>query len=319
MSTPVKWMDAAALDGLPRNADCLDDDQYDALRAQARAALALRDELASVRAELEQLGGDFGIRMNQIALMRDEALRYYNADGSFVVMESPEAVVAARKAAAAELAECRAKLAAAAPQECPECGPHVTVDEDGCCATCGADTVPVDLRAKLAAAETRLSIHENLTALEAENAMRDERDAALAKLAQAEQERDDMLSSLRSAEQDGRATVGHMGTLMIAAAAAQAENVRLREAGRDLRLMATTQAPADHPLIVAWDQANADPGSRAALQEWGVRLLDFGKFNPKLVSDDFEECRRRGAENCETLEHVSRERVVNAMLEGGQS
>jgi hypothetical protein len=27
-------MDAAALDGLPRNADCLDDDQYDALRRE---------------------------------------------------------------------------------------------------------------------------------------------------------------------------------------------------------------------------------------------------------------------------------------------
>lgn len=50
-------------------------------------------------------------------------------------------------------------------------------------------------------------------------------------------------------------------------AAAQAENVRLREAGRDLRLMATTQAPADHPLIVAWDRANADHGSRDALRK----------------------------------------------------
>lgn len=33
-------LDAAALDGLPRNADCLDDDEYDALRNQSRAALA---------------------------------------------------------------------------------------------------------------------------------------------------------------------------------------------------------------------------------------------------------------------------------------
>jgi hypothetical protein len=24
---------------------------------------------------------------------------------------------------------------------CPECGPHVRADEDGCCATCGADCV----------------------------------------------------------------------------------------------------------------------------------------------------------------------------------
>jgi rubrerythrin len=35
----------------------------------------------------------------------------------------------------------RATLAVAAPWVCPECGPHVRVDEDGCCATCGADVV----------------------------------------------------------------------------------------------------------------------------------------------------------------------------------
>lgn len=27
---------------------------------------------------------------------------------------------------------------------CPECGPHVAVDEDGCCSTCGADAVPIN-------------------------------------------------------------------------------------------------------------------------------------------------------------------------------
>lgn len=34
-------------------------------------------------------------------------------------------------------------LAKAAPWTCPECGPHVMVDEEGCCATCGADAVLV--------------------------------------------------------------------------------------------------------------------------------------------------------------------------------
>ena len=46
MTATEKWMDVAEIDGLPRNADCLDDGQYDALRAQARTALALRDQLA---------------------------------------------------------------------------------------------------------------------------------------------------------------------------------------------------------------------------------------------------------------------------------
>ena len=27
---------------------------------------------------------------------------------------------------------------------CPECGPHVAVDEDGCCSTCGADCVGIE-------------------------------------------------------------------------------------------------------------------------------------------------------------------------------
>ena len=30
-----------------------------------------------------------------------------------------------------------AKLAQAAPWVCPECGPHIRIDEDGCCVTCG--------------------------------------------------------------------------------------------------------------------------------------------------------------------------------------
>ncbi len=32
-----------------------------------------------------------------------------------------------------------AQLARAAPWVCPDCGPHARIDEDGCCATCGAD------------------------------------------------------------------------------------------------------------------------------------------------------------------------------------
>ena len=33
----------------------------------------------------------------------------------------------------------QAKLDRVAPCVCPECGPNVAVDEDGCCVTCGAD------------------------------------------------------------------------------------------------------------------------------------------------------------------------------------
>ena len=346
MSTDVKWMDAAELDGLPRNADCLDDDQYDALRSQARAALSLRDELAalrvesqegaeivgelkaelaeaktaldemirlkelhisggrfdaalvgdavhimaalmvqwfrdaggpnycgvgmkdattgeafemtlqrvegdspqvvagklrdelaSVRAELEQLGGDFGIRMNQIALMRDEALRYYNADGSFVVMESPEAVVAARKAAAAELAECRAKLAA----QIERCGfaelaeTQRALERDNALAKLAqAESETARVRAMLDEDEAlRDAVRENLPecTCDADGNLGGEVDRvefageelrrALAKLAQAEQERN------RYAAQTVTLGVAHQ-MAETDLAAAQAENAELR-------------------------------------------------------------------------------------------
>lgn len=76
-----------------------------------------------------------------------------------------------------ELAECRAKLGAAEANAAE----NLAAWERG-------ESERVELRRKLEQAETRLSIHENLTALEADNAMRDERDAALAKLAQAQME-----------------------------------------------------------------------------------------------------------------------------------
>lgn len=112
---------------------------------------ACDDCLDNTKAELEQLRGDFGIRINQIALMREEACRYYNADGTFVVMESPEAVIAARKAAAAELAECRAK--------------NSTLEEMGARYRDSVLNVRDDvidaLRAKLAAAEAHAQSSEH--------------------------------------------------------------------------------------------------------------------------------------------------------------
>jgi hypothetical protein len=39
----------------------------------------------------------------------------------------------------AEIRELR--TAAARPWSCPDCGPGVAIDEDGCCATCGEDAV----------------------------------------------------------------------------------------------------------------------------------------------------------------------------------
>jgi len=36
---------------------------------------------------------------------------------------------------------------------CPECGPHVPADEDGCCATCGADCKGAKCRCKKAVLE----------------------------------------------------------------------------------------------------------------------------------------------------------------------
>ncbi len=39
----------------------------------------------------------------------------------------------------AENKRLRAQLNEAAPWSCPNCGPNVKVDEDGCCATCGRD------------------------------------------------------------------------------------------------------------------------------------------------------------------------------------
>ena len=39
----------------------------------------------------------------------------------------------------AENVELRAKLDYVAPWSCIDCGPHIPVDEDGCCAICGRD------------------------------------------------------------------------------------------------------------------------------------------------------------------------------------
>lgn len=173
MSTPEKWLDAAALDLADMSAHNLTHAEWLEVCAQARAALSLRDELASVRAELATAS---------------------------------------------------------------------------------------DMNATLARDNELLS----------------------RKLAQAEQERDDMLSSLRSAEQDGRATVGHMGTLMIAAAAAQAENVRLREALKALRpggcLSNCAAFHGRKPCQDCRDAAEIDaalatpPGSREALREMLTKM-----------------------------------------------
>ncbi len=43
------------------------------------------------------------------------------------------------EAAEAQVTRLTEQLDRIAPMVCPECGPHVRVDEDGCCATCGAD------------------------------------------------------------------------------------------------------------------------------------------------------------------------------------
>jgi hypothetical protein len=79
------------------------------------------------------------------------------ADLSHSVVAAIERAIAAE----AELAECQSKYGAAvlscevlarerdatkarldaiAPHVCPECGPNTRVDEEGCCALCGADT-----------------------------------------------------------------------------------------------------------------------------------------------------------------------------------
>ena len=42
-------------------------------------------------------------------------------------------------AARAQEAKLREALTKAAPYSCAECGDHVKVDEDGCCAMCGGD------------------------------------------------------------------------------------------------------------------------------------------------------------------------------------
>jgi hypothetical protein len=39
----------------------------------------------------------------------------------------------------AALADERQRLRRLLPMDCPECGPMVVIDEDGCCVTCGAD------------------------------------------------------------------------------------------------------------------------------------------------------------------------------------
>lgn len=50
------------------------------------------------------------------------------------------AAQAAHDALAARVVELEARLTQVAPHICPECGPFARVDEEGCCAACGADT-----------------------------------------------------------------------------------------------------------------------------------------------------------------------------------
>jgi len=38
--------------------------------------------------------------------------------------------------------------------DCPECGPAIAVDEDGCCRTCGADAKPIVAALRTAGEET---------------------------------------------------------------------------------------------------------------------------------------------------------------------
>jgi hypothetical protein len=35
----------------------------------------------------------------------------------------------------------RRMVRAFCPMDCPDCGPYVLVDEDGCCVTCGSDAI----------------------------------------------------------------------------------------------------------------------------------------------------------------------------------
>ncbi len=46
-------------------------------------------------------------------------------------------------ATARRVEQMQAKLDKAAPRTCPECGDHVVVDEDLCCATCGSETTEI--------------------------------------------------------------------------------------------------------------------------------------------------------------------------------
>ncbi len=49
------------------------------------------------------------------------------------------------------IAELEARLEEAAPMHCAHCGPHVKIDEDGCCATCGRDAYSAEDLAALIA------------------------------------------------------------------------------------------------------------------------------------------------------------------------
>lgn len=258
MSTDVKWMDAAALDGLPRNADCLDDDQYAALRSQALAALALRDELAEDEALRNRMGDILTLTVN--ALKGEPDPRSLHDWATL-----PEVA----RTLVSEMAECRALV-------------QLHMDDSAVNAR-EAD----DLRAKLAQAQMEGGVwrcsccgelrdesaswrwngerweHQCAESLPQAGHMPAECSGFVMPHASVV----DLMFRLAQAEQERDSHQRVCMRVMTALAAAQAESVRLREAGRDLRLMATTQATADHPLIVAWDRANADPGSLAALRE----------------------------------------------------
>jgi len=80
----------------------------------------------------------------QLEAERDQALGYYEASAE-------EARVAIHQLA--KLAEAFERACPVA-WICPECGPFIKVDEDGCCASCGADAVVRDYVENLATLES---------------------------------------------------------------------------------------------------------------------------------------------------------------------
>ena len=125
-----------------RMLEAYEQQQEQAVKA-GEACLAAEAQLTAARAEVEALERQYDEKCRWADACANETgdLRSAIVDALQIpydrVLPDDHVLVAALTAARARIEALEALLAKAAPYSCPECGPHVRVDEDECCASCG--------------------------------------------------------------------------------------------------------------------------------------------------------------------------------------